>query len=97
MSWPRSEGNRDRIRMGAPLEGEVDDAPDHFIVAETGGASGASESPGAFRQITVGVDVDDERRPVGRETDVEAAVVAQLHRGETGARHGADARLDLCG
>ena len=70
--------------MGAPLESEVDDAPDHLIVAETGGASGAGESAGVFRQIAVGVDVDDVRRAVGGQPDVEAAVVAQLHRGERG-------------
>ena len=82
MSCARSDGNRDRIRMGASLESEVDDAPDDFIVTETGGAAGAGKSAGGFRQIAVGVHVDDVGGAVGREANVQAAVVAQLHRRE---------------
>ena len=90
-SCARSDGNRDRVRMGASLECEVYDAPDHLIVAETGGAAGAGESAGILRQIAVGIDVDDVGRAVRREAEVEATVVAQLHRGERGARHRRDA------
>src|SRR4051794_33373471 len=95
MSWARSDGKRDRVRMGASLECEVDDTPDHLIVAETGGASGAGESTGFFRQVAVGVHVDDEGRAVSGEADVEPAVIAQLHRRERGAGDGRDARLHL--
>ena len=92
-SCARSDGKRDRVRMGASLECEVDDAPDHLIVTETGGAAGAGESAGTLRQIAVGIDVDDVGRAVRPEAEVEATVVAQLHRGERGPRH----RRDACG
>src|SRR6185369_3414445 len=95
MSWARSDGKRDRVRMGTSLGCEVDDTPDHFIVAETGGASGAGESTGVFRQIAVGVHVDDERRAVGPEPHIQAAVVAQLHRREGRAGDLRDARVYL--
>ena len=49
---------RDRVGMGAPQEGKVDDAPDHLIIPEPGGPRGPRE-PRPLRQIAVGVHVDD--------------------------------------
>src|SRR5262245_5512041 len=97
MSWARSGGNRDRILMGASLEGEVDNAPAQVYVSEAGGASGSGKSAGRFRQIAVGIDVDDVGGAVGGEANVQAPVVAQLHRSEPRPRDGRDARLDLRG
>jgi len=62
--------------MGASLESEVDDAPDQFVVPDSGGASGTGISTGALRQITVGVHVYHVRRAVGGQANIEAPVVA---------------------
>jgi hypothetical protein len=74
--------------MGASSESEVHDAPDQFVVSESGGASGTGESAGGFRQITVRVHIDGVRRAVVRKANVQASVVAQLHRRERGPRDG---------
>ena len=67
--------------MRTPLQSQVDDAPDHLIISEAGGACRARE-PGPFRQIAVGVHVDDVGGAVGRQAHIQAGVVAQLHRRE---------------
>src|SRR6185312_440129 len=47
----------DRVGMRAPQEGEIDDAPNHLIIPEPGGARGPCE-PCPLRQVTVRVHVD---------------------------------------
>ena len=67
--------------MGPPSECEVDDVMNEVAVADTRRAARPGE-PGVCGEVAVRVDVDDERRAVGVEAQVEAGVVAQLQGGE---------------
>jgi hypothetical protein len=81
--------------MGTPEQRQLDDAPDDLIITETRRARGFRVSARFVREIAVRVDVDDERRAgvgaPGRETDVEARVVPDLHGLEGPDGHGGDA------
>src|SRR5215468_1133302 len=88
----RSGGASFRMRIPVSLPGDVADASDERWVLHAGGACRPGD-PGVRADVAVGIHVDHVRSAVLRDTEVDAAVVAQVERAEGGDRGPLDGRL----